>query len=125
MELQYAMFCDRVDFPKEPRGLLLLIKPVVNLAVKQDVSDIEFPLFLTFLNCTIGTHDFRVEVSDFSGEVIATRDFNFTCVESFLSRAECFVVKFPIHKTDLLIFSLYLDGLKQGQIKLPVKVKVE
>ncbi len=121
MELQYAMFCANISFPKEPQGAVTLVKPVSSFTA-ENITDIQFPLFLTFINCTTGRHNFKIEISNFSMQVIATRDFNFSYTEPFLSRAECFLIKFPIHTTDLLTFSMYLDNKKQTDIKLPIKV---
>ena len=122
MELQYAMFCADVTFPDKPQGAVVLTKPVSSLTT-QNITDVEFPLFLTFISCVTGRHDFKVEVSNFSGDIITTRDFNFSYTRPSLSHAECFLVKFPIHKTDLLTFSMFLDGKQQGNIKLPIKVE--
>ena len=122
MELQYAMFCANVTIPKEPNGSIILTKPVSNFVTK-NISDIEFPLFLTFINSVKGSnHEFKAEIHNFDGEIIATKNHSFKCSRDSLSYAECVLVKFPIHKTDLLTCSMYLDNKKQIDIKLPVKV---
>ena len=123
MEIQYAMFCTNVQFPQKPQDSVILTAPISNF-ITQNVSDIEFPLFLTFINSVKGGHKFKIDISNFDGKIIATRNHNFTCDRNSLSHAECVLIKFPIHKTDLLTCSMFLDGKQQGSLKLPIKVEI-
>jgi hypothetical protein len=122
MELQYAIFCENVQFPDKPQGAIVLTKPLSNLIVG-GVDELEFPLFVTFVNGASGTHHFKVEVSNGSGEIITTRDFDFNWDRASISRVECFLVRFPIRRSETLTFSLYLNGDKQREIKFPIRVR--
>ena len=123
MEMQYAIFCANVKFPNKPQGAVVLTKPISGITT-QNISDIAFPLFVTFINCTLGRHNFEIKISDISGKINTTRDFQFECNRISLSHAECFSVEFPIHNTDLLTFSMILDDIPQNDIKLPIKVEI-
>ena len=79
-------------------------------------------VYLEILSILANDISFTVEISDFDGEVVAVRDYTLHCNISDVNCFDSLLVELPIHKTDLLTFSLYLDGVKQGQIKLPVKV---
>ena len=122
MEIQYAIFCAYVDFPENTQNDITLTKPVSDLTT-ESADDVEIQLFLTFIDCTVGTHDLKVEVTDSSGEIITTGDFNFKDTGSMLSLSRCFLIRFPVRKTDLLTFILYLDGMEQKDIKLPIRIE--
>jgi hypothetical protein len=121
MEIQYAIFCAYAGFPKATLGSVVLIKPISHFIV-ENIQDAEITLYTTFINCTFGAHKFKIVASNLAGEIITTGDFDFECTGAFLSFAQCFVIKFPVRKTDLLTFKLYLDGQEQKEIKLPLQV---
>jgi hypothetical protein len=122
MELQYAIFCANVQFPDNAQGAIVLTRPLSNLIAGR-VDEVEFPLFVTFVDGALGTHHLKVEVSNSSGEIITMRGFDFNWDRTSISRTECFLVRFPIRQSETLTFSLYLNGDKQREIKFPVRVR--
>ena len=122
MELQYAVLCHRVDIPTQDNEELCLSMLLSSIIVP-NASSSGFPLFVSFINCPEGRHDVRVECSNFAREVISTTNHILNCIQTSYECYDSFLVRFPIQKTDLLAFSIYLDGIEQRKIKLAVKVE--
>ena len=125
MEIQYAIFCAEVKFPDRPQGAVVLTKPLSAISFKgAKTAQMNMPLFATFLNGATGTrHNLDVKVISSSGEILATRDFKFQWRGTAPTQAECFVVSLPyLHTSNILTFSLILDGKEQCKMKVPIKI---
>ena len=123
MELQYAILCEKVKLPTPTDSTFLLSQPVTSFTVKRGSPTWRFPLVSMFINCGGGERKFTVEVSNFDGEVISVKDITLKC---FAENINCFnssLIDIPVQKTDLLTLTLYLDGIEQRKIKLPIKVE--
>jgi len=128
MELQYAIFCADVEVPLNEdtpikANSFILTYPIPHLTV-QAGETWRLPLFVTFINCDSGDRKFTIEISDFDGGIIAVRDYRLNFITPAINYFHSVLVEVPIHRTDLLTFKMFLDGIQQETvIKLPVKVE--
>jgi len=120
MEIQYAIFCERVKFPDSPQGAIVLTRPLSVIELS-DFGGFGFPLFVVFLGGQAGKkYKLQVKVLDVSGEVIATRNHDFTWLTDSLSQAECAVVAFPFNTAGYHTFILSVDGEELHRVRVPI-----
>jgi hypothetical protein len=125
MEIQYAIFCEGVQFPDKLEGKIVVTHPISAPTLrKATVVQLNMPLFVTFVNGSAGSnHNLEVIAKGSSGDVIITRVFKFKWLETSVVQAECFIFELPeIHNSDTLTFSFILDGKPQCETKIPFRI---
>ena len=123
MEIQYAIFCEQVKFPDKPRGKFILTQPITSPTFPHaNAVEINMPLFATFINGETGrNYNLKVIVVSSSGEPLNIREFIVTWTGDSTAQADCFTVPLPlIHNSDTLTFTLYLDEIEQGKLRVPI-----
>ena len=118
MQIQYAVFCETIDFPKSSP---VFKHPVTNLITNDiaKLSDLEMPLLITFVNGTPGGHHLKIEIVTPARE-ITLPDFKFNWPPKKVSHGEIFTVKFQPDIFGLYTFRLIVDGEIMREIQIPI-----
>jgi len=118
LQIQYAVFCQHIDFAKSPH---VFTHPVSNLVIDDiaKFADLEMPLFVTFVNGTPSGHHLKIEIIT-PARKITLPDFKFNWPSKKVTYGEVFPVKFQPDIFGLYTFRLIVDGDILREIPIPV-----
>ena len=118
MQIQYAIFCESMDFKTLPHSL----KQPISILILPDINtlrDISLPLFITFIDGNYGKHTLHVKLISPTREVDIP-DFDFDWSKNKLTYGNVFVVSFQFDIYGLYVFRLSVDGQFLREIPIPV-----
>ncbi len=118
MQIQYAVFCETIDCKELPPTFKKPISTIVVSDISQ-LTKIELPLFISFINGSEGKHFVRLSIITPS-RTIPIPDFSFIWPKGAITQSSIFTINFQPDTFGLYTFRLNVDGGDLRDIPIPI-----
>ena len=119
IEIQYAVFCQEIDFSQTPP----VFKHPISLCKLPEIEPdmkLVWPMFATFIG-GCGLHCLTIHIESPSGQSSTLPDFSFEWPEGKPVHGELFTVKFHPDTFGTYTFKLTVDGQSLRTFNIPIE----